>query len=78
MLDRLRQRRRLPEQMDYAGWKKRELGFYETLDAPPDELWSPPDGRTLRVVRQPHPMGGLLLLFDDITGEVRLKAQYNA
>ena len=77
-LDRLRQRRRLPEQMDYAGWKKRELAFYETLDAPPDELWSLPDGRTLRVVRQPHPMGGLLLLFDDITGEVRLKAQYNA
>jgi PAS domain-containing protein len=78
VLDRLRQRRRLPEQVDYAAWKIRELGFYETLDAPPDELWSLPDGRTLRVVRQPHPLGGLLLLFADITGEVRLKAQYNA
>jgi PAS domain-containing protein len=33
-------------------------GFYETLDAPPDELWSLPDSRTLRVVRQPHPLGG--------------------
>ena len=37
-----------------------------------------PDGRTLRLIRQPHPMGGLLLLYSDITGEVRLRAQYNA
>ena len=36
-----------------------------------------PDGRSLRVVRQPHPLGGLLLLFSDITGELKLKAQYN-
>jgi signal transduction histidine kinase len=78
VLDRLRQRRRLPETVDYGAWRARELGFYETLDAPPDELWSLPDSRTLRVVRQPHPLGGLLLLFADITGEVRLKAQYNS
>lgn len=78
VLDRLRQRRRLPETVDYGVWRARELAFYETLDAPPDELWSLPDGRTLRVVRQPHPLGGLLLLFADITGEVRLKAQYNS
>lgn len=78
VLDRLRQRRRLPETADYAKFKAAELGRYESLDATPDELWSLPDGRTLRVVRQPHPMGGLLLLFSDITGELKLKAQYNA
>ena len=78
VLDRLRQRRRLPEQADYAVWKARELGFYESLGPQPDELWSLPDGRTLRVVRQPHPFGGMLLLFSDITGELRLRAQYNA
>jgi len=78
VLDRLRQRRRLPETADYAKWKAAELDRYEALGAAPDELWSLPDGRTLRVVRQPHPMGGILLLFSDITGELRLKAQYNA
>ena len=77
VLDRLRQRRRLPEQVDYAAWKARELGFYESLEGPPDELWSLPDGRTLRVVRQPHPFGGMLLLFADITGELKLRTQYN-
>lgn len=78
VLDRLRQRRRLPETADYAKWKAAELDRYERLGATPDDLWSLPDARTLRVVRQPHPMGGMLLLFSDMTGELRLKTQYNA
>jgi signal transduction histidine kinase len=77
ILDRLRQRRRLPETADYSRWKTGELSWYEALGPAPDDLWTLPDGRTLRVVRQPHPLGGLLLLFSDITGELRLKAQYN-
>jgi hypothetical protein len=78
LLDRLRQRRRLPETMDYGAWKARELDFYGSTVVAPDEMWSLPDGRTLRVVRQPHPMGGVLLLFSDITGELKLRAQYNS
>ncbi|MGH6967103.1 MAG: PAS-domain containing protein [Phenylobacterium sp.] len=78
VLDRLRQRRRLPETVDYAKWKAAELDRYEQLAAGPDEMWSLPAGRTLKVVRQPHPMGGLLLLFSDITDELNLTTQYNA
>ena len=37
-----------------------------------------PDGRTLRVVRQPHPLGGVLLLFSDITDELKLRSRFNA
>ncbi|MBA4011519.1 MAG: two-component sensor histidine kinase [Phenylobacterium sp.] len=77
VLDRLRQRRRLPETIDYAKWKAAELERYEDTATGPDDLWSLPDGRTLKVGRQPHPMGGVVLLFSDITGELRLKAQYN-
>jgi signal transduction histidine kinase len=78
ILDRLRQRRRLPETADYGGWKAAELRHYQALAATADELWTLPDGRTLRLVRQPHPLGGLLLLFSDITDELKLKARYNA
>jgi signal transduction histidine kinase len=78
ILDRLRQRRRLPETADYAKWKAEELSHYQDLGAAPDDLWTLPGGRTLRVVRQPHPLGGLLVLFSDVTDELRLKAQYNA
>ncbi|OGN40929.1 sensor histidine kinase [Brevundimonas mediterranea] len=78
LLDRLRQRRRLPEVMDYAGWKARELEFYGASQASPDDSWSLPDGRTLRVVRQPHPLGGILLIFSDITDELNLRSRFNA
>ncbi|WP_372708451.1 ATP-binding protein [Brevundimonas sp.] len=78
LLDRLRQRRMLPEVIDYAGWKARELDFYGATEAAPDDSWSLPDGRTLRVVRQPHPLGGVLLLFSDITDELKLRSRYNA
>ena len=78
LLDRLRQRRMLPEVIDYAGWKQSELDFYEATEAAADDSWSLPDGRTLRVVRQPHPLGGILLLFSDITGELSLRSRFNA
>ena len=78
LLDRLRQRRLLPEVIDYAGWKARELEFYEATEAAADDSWSLPDGRTLRLVRQPHPLGGILLLFSDITGELSLRSRFNA
>lgn len=77
MLDRLRQRRKLPETADYPGWKARELEYYGSTEVAPDDVWTLPDGRTLRVVRQPHPLGGLLLLFADITDDLKLRAEYN-
>ncbi|RZJ17081.1 MAG: PAS domain-containing protein [Brevundimonas sp.] len=78
LLDRLRQKRQLPETMDYAAWKARELDFYGAAEAAPDDSWSLPDGRTLRVVRQPHPLGGVLLLFSDMTDELKLRSRFNA
>ncbi len=78
LLDRLRQRRLLPETIDYAGWKTRELEFYGASAASPDDSWSLPDGRTLRVVRQPHPLGGILLIFSDMTDELKLRSRFNA
>jgi signal transduction histidine kinase len=78
LLDRLRQRRLLPETIDYAKWKARELEFYGAAEVAADDSWSLPDGRTLRLVRQPHPLGGILLLFSDITGELELRSRYNS
>ncbi|MEG1451282.1 sensor histidine kinase [Brevundimonas sp.] len=78
LLDRLRQRRLLPEVVDYAQWKASELDFYGAAQVSPDDTWRLPDGRTLRVVRQPHPLGGILLIFSDITDELNLRSRYNA
>ncbi|MEO1040230.1 MAG: ATP-binding protein [Pseudomonadota bacterium] len=79
VLDRLREKRLLPEQTDYATWRDEELARYEAgpTEETPDELWALPDGRTLRVARQRHPLGGLLVIFEDMTDQLALQARYN-
>lgn len=78
LLDRLREHRRLPARADYAEWRANELSHYLDISGIEEDKWSLPDGRTLQVTRQRHPMGGLLLLFKDITGELDLQTRFNA
>ena len=78
LLDRLRERRKLPARTNYAEWRAEELSYYLDIDGVKEDIWSLPDDRTLSVTRQRHPMGGLLLLFKDITGELDLKTKFNA
>ena len=84
LLDRLRQDNRLPVLPDYAAWKADQLALYtaqtpgEEADASaPDEVWHLPGGRTLRVARARHPLGGVLVAFEDVTEKLDLEARYN-
>ena len=78
LLDRLRERRKLPVRSDYAAWRADELAYYLDISGVAEDTWSLPDGRTLSITRQRHPLGGLLLLFRDITDELGLQTRYNA
>src|SRR4029453_18750306 len=73
----LRELRRLPEQSDFRAWKQERLKLFERLDPHPEELWHLPGGKTLRVVTQPHPLGGLLFLYEDVSDQLRLESSYN-
>lgn len=77
ILDRLRELRRLPEQPDFRAWKQDRLKLFESLDHHPEELWHLPGGKTLRVVTQPHPFGGLIFLYEDVSDQLRLESSYN-
>ena len=77
ILDRLRENRKLPEQADYQSWKKGRLKQYTEVSELPEEVWHLPDGRTLRMVAQPHPLGGLLYLFEDVSSLVALESSLN-
>jgi signal transduction histidine kinase len=78
ILDRLRENRKLPEQRDYQGWKRRRLALYEEASGYiPDDLWYLPGGKALRVVAQPHPFGGLAFLYEDVTEKLALESSYN-
>ncbi len=77
-LDHLREKRVLPEQANYREWKQAELDYYLNWpDEVPEELWSMPDGRELRLVRMKDPQGGISLLFSDITDQLILQSKFN-
>lgn len=78
IMDRLRETRRLPEQRDYQDWKRRRLALYEEASGyVPDDLWYLPGGKALRVIAQPHPFGGLTILYEDVTEKLALESSYN-
>ena len=77
LLDRLREQRRLPEQRDYQAWKRQRLALYVESDYLPEDLWHLPGGKTLRVMAQPHPFGGLTFLYEDVTEKLALESNYN-
>ncbi len=78
VLDKLREERKLPEQRDYQSWKRDRLQLYKTArEYPSEDLWHIPGGKTLRVVAQPHPFGGLTFLYEDVTERLSLESSYN-
>ncbi|GJD47638.1 Sensor protein DivL [Methylobacterium crusticola] len=76
ILDALRNARKLPEQADFRTWKTGVLAAYRAAEAQ-ETWWHLPDGRTLRVLADPNPQGGLTYLFDDVSERVHLESRYN-
>ncbi len=77
ILDSLRVGRRIPEQVDFRGWKLSLLEGYQKTETT-EHLWHLPDGRILRVVANPTPDGGINYVYDDMTERMTLEAQFKA
>ena len=73
ILEDLRSRRQLPEYADFPAYKKRRLQQLKEQVEPQEELMHLPDERTLRIFSAPHPMGGLLFMFEDVTDYLALE-----
>jgi signal transduction histidine kinase len=77
ILDRLFSERQLPEQADYRAWKTQWLSAYRALETT-EKIWHLPDGRSLRVVINPNPKGGVTYLFDDLTEKLNLESGFKS
>ena len=77
ILENLRERRRLPEVADFRMFKRQRLKLFDTIFESFDELMYLPDGTTLRERCMPHPLGGLLFAFEDVTDRLVLERSYN-
>ncbi|MFZ5795013.1 MAG: PAS-domain containing protein, partial [Pseudomonadota bacterium] len=72
VLERMREAKRLPEVRDFPGWKAERRDWFLAAGGGQEEEWHLPGGAHLRVVAQPLPDGGLLLIFEDRTEQVQL------
>lgn len=77
LMEKLREARRLPEQADFRKYKQGWLNMFTGLITPHDEMLYLPDGTALRMLVVPHPMGGLMMTFEDVTSRLELESSYN-
>nr|WP_314444707.1 PAS-domain containing protein [uncultured Sphingomonas sp.] len=72
LLERMRENHRLPEVRDFPEWKAERRGWFTSAEEVHEEEWILANGDHLRVVGQPLPDGGLRIIFEDRTEQVRL------
>nr|WP_255536321.1 PAS domain-containing sensor histidine kinase [Pacificimonas pallii] len=72
VLEHMREARRLPEQRDFPAWMAARRGWFLSTDPGIEETWVLPDNMVLRVLAQPTPDGGLMLIFEDQSERLRL------
>jgi PAS domain-containing protein len=74
ILDRLRDKRRLPERRNFQEWKSAQMASFDPAGRRGEEFWHLPNGKSVRIVVHPHLMGGVFLLFEDITERLKLES----
>ena len=72
VLDRMRETGRVPEERDFPEWKAERRQWFQSGNESAEENWLLTGGTHLRVVAQPLPDGGLLLIFEDRTEQAQL------
>jgi len=68
-----RERGRTPEVRDFPEWRRERQAWFELRETG-EEAWPLPGGTHLRVVAQPMPDGGLVLIAEDRTESLALSA----
>jgi signal transduction histidine kinase len=72
VLERMREGGRLPEVRDFPAWKNERRALFTSTEELVSEDWTLAQGDHWHVVAQPLPDGGLRMIFEDRTEQVRL------
>ena len=73
VLDMMREKRRLPEHRDFNAYKTREIKHFTDLFTTTEDILHLPSGTTLCRTLTPHPLGGLLITYEDVTGHLTME-----
>ena len=77
-LDVGREKRLLPEVPDYKAFREDEIKKFRNLIEPESDLMHTPNGKTLKRMLAPYPMGGVVFAFEDISDRIATTSAYNA
>jgi signal transduction histidine kinase len=77
VLEALRERRRLPEYVDFPAFKRSQTELFRSLTGTREDLMHLPDDTTIRVLVTPHPFGGLMFTYEDVTDNLALERSFN-
>ena len=76
-IDTLRDKRKLPEHRDFNAYKKQELHYFTTLVSMREDTLHLPNGLTLLRTMIPHPLGGLLIIYENVTDHLAMERSMN-
>ena len=77
-LDLLRDKRMLPEiTSDYNSFKNNEIKNLTSLITSKEELLHLSSGITIRRITIPHHLGGVMIIYEDITDKLAMERSYN-
>ena len=74
LLEQMRENGRIPEVRDFPAWKNERRDWFLSPEEAFTEDWILTNGDHWRVVAQPLPDGGLRMIFEDRTEQVRLSS----
>ncbi len=77
LFDDARERRMIEDLPDFPVFKRDQVRRLMSVVEPFEDLLHQPSGRTIRRVAAPHPFGGVLLIYEDVTDRLALERSYN-
>ncbi|AZL15380.1 sensor histidine kinase [Rickettsiales endosymbiont of Stachyamoeba lipophora] len=77
ILEKLRQKRKLPEQLNFKEFKQQQIELFSNITETHNEFFYLPNNQIIRVVAIPHTYGGLLFAYEDISDRLALERSYN-
>ena len=77
ILDLLHDRRQMPETVDVRADIRKRVNHFTSLVETHEELLHLPDERSVRLSIVPHPLGGLLYQYEDVTDRLALERSFD-
>ena len=77
ILNHLRDKRLIPEQRNFAEWRRSRVEAAPAAGQPIEETWHLPSGKSIRIVMRSHWDGGIFILCEDISEKLKLESSLN-